>query len=253
MGKGEDRIVLRLLTAMALLMGTPAWAANTFVKDGDSIKIDDKEYRLDGIDAPELDQTCLDQNGKQWPCGIEARDWLRELVGDRNVRCLDKGPDPIYSRRNIGVCTIEDEAVSLNERVVREGWALNFEPYAQGRFLLPQQKAQQDRLGMWRGCFVAPYEFRRWLKGKAKLLGSACTQSGNAARDLLFPPDLPMPTGCSIKGKIAARALLTGHRGIYHLEGCGSYQRTKNPNRWFCSEDDAKAAGFRKAFTCGIF
>jgi hypothetical protein len=27
---------------------------------------------------------------------------------------------------------------------------------------------------------------------------------------------------CSIKGKFAVRAKLTGHRGIYHLESCGS-------------------------------
>ena len=61
-----------------------------------------------------------------------------------------------------------------------------------------------------------------------------------------------MPPGCSIKGKFAVRAKLTGHRGIYHLEGCGSYQRTKKPDRWFCSEEDAQAAGFRKALDLPI-
>ena len=38
--------------------------------------------------------------------------------------------------------------------------------------------------------------------------------------------------------------------GIYHLESCRSYQSTKKPNRWFCSEDEAKAAGFRKSYSC---
>jgi hypothetical protein len=73
---------------------------------------------------------------------------------------------------------------------------------------------------------------------------------GGRPMNTLFPDDPSMPPGCSIKGKFAARAKLTGHRGIYHLEGCGSYQRTKKPDRWFCSEDDAQAAGFRNAFTC---
>jgi methylphosphotriester-DNA--protein-cysteine methyltransferase len=59
-----------------------------------------------------------------------------------------------------------------------------------------------------------------------------------------------MPPGCSIKGTAAVRARITGYRGIYHLEGCRSYRTTRYVNRWFCSEEDAKAAGFRKAFTC---
>jgi methylphosphotriester-DNA--protein-cysteine methyltransferase len=46
------------------------------------------------------------------------------------------------------------------------------------------------------------------------------------------------------------RAKVTGYRGIYHLEGCRSYRTLKNPNRWFCSEEDAQAAGFRRALTC---
>jgi len=59
-----------------------------------------------------------------------------------------------------------------------------------------------------------------------------------------------MPPGCAIKGKSAARAMMFGSRGIYHLEACRSYARTKAPDRWFCSEDEAKADGFRKSHTC---
>ena len=58
-----------------------------------------------------------------------------------------------------------------------------------------------------------------------------------------------MPAGCPIKGKLAYRAW-PFHIGIYHTEGCGSYQRTKRNERWFCSEDEAKEAGFRKSFAC---
>jgi hypothetical protein len=38
-----------------------------------------------------------------------------------------------------------------------------------------------------------------------------------------------MPPGCSIKGKLAVRAHVTGHRGIYHMERCRSYARTNQP------------------------
>ena len=59
-----------------------------------------------------------------------------------------------------------------------------------------------------------------------------------------------MPPGCPIKGKFAVRARVTGNVGVYHLQGCRSYAGLTKPERWFCSEDDAQAAGFRKAYNC---
>jgi hypothetical protein len=38
--------------------------------------------------------------------------------------------------------------------------------------------------------------------------------------------------------------------GIYHLQGCPSYPAITMPQRWFCAEDDARAAGFRRAYNC---
>src|SRR5271165_6850216 len=65
------------------------------------------------------------------------------------------------------------------------------------------------------------------------------------------PPVAPTATpSFSIKGKFAVRARFTGNVGIYHLQGCRSYAGLTKPDRWFCSEDDAKAAGFRRAFNC---
>jgi len=102
-------------------------------------------------------------------------------------------------------------------------------------------------VGLWKGSFATPHDLRRWIKSRAKLLGESCSTIRDIdARNALFPDDPSMPPGCSIKGKFAVRAKITGHRGIYH----GSYQRTKKPDRWFCSEEDAQAAGFRKALAC---
>ncbi|HVI68701.1 MAG TPA: thermonuclease family protein, partial [Bradyrhizobium sp.] len=50
--------------------------------------------------------------------------------------------------------------------------------------------------------------------------------------------------------KFAARARVTGDVGIYHLRGCSSYAGLTQPDRWFCTEEDAQAAGFRRAFNC---
>jgi hypothetical protein len=174
-----------------------------------------------------------------------ARDRLKTFLAGRVVHCEDKGADRVYPKRRIGVCQIDGEATTLNQWLVREGWALNFEPYAKGRFATDEEQAKASHVGLWKGCFATPQDLRRWNKSTAKLLGEGCSTIRDIdARNALFPDDPSMPPGCSIKGKFAVRAKLTGHRGIYHLEGCGSYQRTKKPDRWFCSEEDAQAAGF---------
>ena len=51
-------------------MAGPSLASEIVVTDGDTLKLDGTIYRLDGIDAPEIDQTCLDQSGDVWPCAI---------------------------------------------------------------------------------------------------------------------------------------------------------------------------------------
>jgi endonuclease YncB( thermonuclease family) len=216
---------------------------------GDTIKLNGKSYKLDGIDSPERDQVCLDEKGERWACGTEARERLANHIGTRAVRCEDKGPDAAFPSRRIGVCTIEGETLSLNQWLVPEGMALDFHRYSKGRFKPDQDDAEQNSRGLWKGCFSDPVDLRHWRKRTATLHGASCGDHATA-RDTIFPDHPEMPPGCSIKGSFAWRAHLTGNSGIYHLEGCRSYQKLKAPNRWFCSEEDARAAGFRKAITC---
>jgi hypothetical protein len=63
--------------------------------------------------------------------------------------------------------------MELNKWLVREGWAVNFEPYAKGRFLREQADAANNRRGIWKGCFAVPTDWRHWKKD-APLIGSAC-------------------------------------------------------------------------------
>ena len=46
-----------LIAALLLAMVGPSLAAETVVTDGDTLQLDSTTYRLDGIDAPEIDQT----------------------------------------------------------------------------------------------------------------------------------------------------------------------------------------------------
>jgi endonuclease YncB( thermonuclease family) len=243
--------VRALFIAIFFVAASPCWSAEATITDGDTLVLNGIPHKLDGIDAPETDQVCLSETGAVWACGIEARDQLIKYVGKRDVRCEGKKYDPVYRNRRISICRVDGESVSLNQWLVQEGWALNFEPYAKGRFKAGQDLAQEKNRGLWKGCFSPPQSARQGSKSTANLLGASCIKGkASEVRDLLFPNDPAMPPGCSIKGKLAVRANLTGHRGIYHLEGCRSYGRTKRPDRWFCSEDEAQAEGFRKAFTC---
>src|ERR1700692_3525549 len=236
---------------LAVFSASQSLAAGAIVRDGGTLQVAGVTYRLDGIDAPELDQICIDEHADAWACGVEARDQLSNLIGNRQVRCEDLGLGTTYKKRHIGICTVEGDSASLNQLVVRLGFALNFEPYARGRFREDEAAAKDNRRGLWKGCFVAPQEFRRGRKDGA-LLGDSCrTDKDRQIRAVLFPDDPVMPPGCSIKGKLALRARLTGKVGVYHLQGCRSYPALTKPDRWFCSAEDAETEGFRKAYNCG--
>jgi endonuclease YncB( thermonuclease family) len=236
---------------LAVFSASEGWAASATVGDGGTLQVAGVTYRLDGIDAPALDQMCIDEHADTWACGLEARDQLGRLIGDRQVRCEDLGADATYRKRHIGICTLEGETASLNQVLVRQGFAVNSDSAAKGRFGDDETAAKGNRRGLWRGCFVAPREFRRGRKDGA-LLGYSCrADKDREIRAVLFPDGPAMPSGCSIKGKLAVRARVTSNIGVYHLQGCRSYPALTKPDRWFCTEEDAQAEGFRKAYNCG--
>jgi hypothetical protein len=208
-------------------------ASDLLIKDGDTLAMNGTTYRLDGIDAPELDQVCLNEKVR---CGRAAQ---RLGTGYRSTsaraRCVARRgalTPPIASAASASARSRATAARSISGSAG----------------ISVQGEARENRRGLWNGCFAAPWDFRHWRKRTGPLLGS-CPEEATA-RDALFPDQAEMPPGCSIKGTAAVRARITGYRGIYHLEGCRSYRTTRYVNRWFCSEEDAKAAGFRKAFTC---
>ena len=240
---------LFLVVAGFLFATPPSVAANATARDANSIELGDVIYRLDGVDAPELDQICINNHADPWACGLDARDQLTKLIAGRSVHCDDVGPEKSFGRRHRAICTADGDKASLNEQLVRLGFAIAREP-AKANIRSAVSEARSTSRGIWEGCFVAPREFRIGRKD-GTLLGASCrVDRDREIRGVLFPQELPMPPGCDIKGRFAMRARITGNIGIYHLRGCPSYAATTWPDRWFCSEGDAQAAGFRKAYNC---
>jgi endonuclease YncB( thermonuclease family) len=238
---------------LTIFAASPSLAANSTVRDAGTVDVGGVTYQFGGIDAPAPDQSCIDDHADSWACGTEARDQLTALIGGRDVHCEDLGSDTAYPKWHLGICTAGNDTASLNQLLVRRGLAVNSASGGTSRFGADETDAKNNRQGLWKGCFVAPKEFRTGRKDAA-LLGAACrADKDREIRAALFPQYPTMPPSCNIKGKYAVRARVTGNIGIYHLQACRSYPALTNPDRWFCSEDEAKASGFRKAYNCRPF
>ena len=151
---------MRLSAALVALLSVSAVSAqadvvgNARVIDGDTIVIDGEHVRLRGIDAPEKDQTCT-AFGQQWPCGRTAAEWLKDYLRGRQVDCVGHARDR-YDRL-LAVCYVGGE--SINDRLVRDGWALDYRKYSTD-YLEAEAEAKRQGAGVWRGEFVPPWQWR---------------------------------------------------------------------------------------------
>lgn len=143
-------LIWPLSPAVADVKGKPR------IIDGDTVEITGERIRLHGIDTPETNQSCLDGNGNQWRCGREATLALVAIIGDQVVVC--KGDERDRYKRLIAVCFAG--AKKLNAEMVQRGWALAYRKYSTD-YVANEASAKTAKLGLWRGQFVAPWDWRR--------------------------------------------------------------------------------------------
>jgi endonuclease YncB( thermonuclease family) len=127
--------------------------------DGDTIRAGDgAEYRLFGIDAPELRQTCNEANGKSWLCGRAAKAKLTTLIKGGNVNCEARATDR-YGR-TVAVCSAEG-VPNLGEAMVRDGYAIHLGAPAGNPYASAETEAKDAKRGIWRGTFERPSDWRQ--------------------------------------------------------------------------------------------
>ncbi len=189
--------------------------------DGDTIDIAGNRIRLEGIDAPEVGQTCQNARGETWDCGNAATRVMMSLTQTQQVDCQIQGLDK-YGRL-LGICFVGP--LNLNAEMVKRGYAWAFVRYSK-LYVAEEAAARNLLLGIWQGPAIPAWDYRahKW------------TAVAVAA-----------PQGCAIKGNVSRTGL------IYHMPWSPWYEKiamsAERGTRWFCSENEAAAAGWRPAMT----
>ena len=136
------------------LFSNNLFASHVTVIDGDTIRLGDVKIRFSGIDAPEINQTCVASEGKV-ACGKISRDLLIEKVTNNKISCTDEGKD--FYGRVLGECFVNGE--SLSSYLVREGFAFAYRKYS-NKYIEDEEYAKFNKLGMWSMEFQYPWDYR---------------------------------------------------------------------------------------------
>jgi len=204
-----------LLFFLCALVVTPAlgetFSGPVAAIDGDTVDVGGIRVRLFGIDAPEIGQTCSRDDGP-WNCGVWARGEIRRAYQGRHATCEAVTIDKY--QRVVARCRVDGSDISA--ALVAKGAAEAYRRYALD-YVDAENRAALAGLGIWQGPMQHPADYRA----------------------------APAPQGCPIKGNLSANGR------IYHLPGQENYAKTRirtgKGERWFCTENDAISAGWRKA------
>lgn len=194
------------------------------VIDGDTIELENgQKVRYIGIDTPETVHP-----EKSIQCfGIEASAKNRESVEGKHIRLEKDISETDKYGRLLRYVYLEN--IFINDYLVKEGFAYasSYPPDIkyQDLFSNSQKEAQHYNRGLWSSC------------------SSNSDQELNQSNSNSSPPE-----SCSVKGNISS----SGEK-IYHMPGQHYYDKTvidqSKGERWFCNEQEAVSAGWRKSKT----
>ena len=155
LSKKKVILVISVSAIVFFLTYTDVKSQNLKITDGDTIKINGEKIRFSGIDTPELKQICIKEGVKNF-CGKEAKQILIDKIADNKISCIREGKDRF--KRTLAECFVNDE--SLSSYLVRRGYAFAYRKYSK-KFIIDEDYARVNKLGMWSMEFEYPWHFRR--------------------------------------------------------------------------------------------
>ena len=150
---------LFVLLVISLLSSNISLANSLKIIDGDTIVLNGEQIRFEGIDTPELKQTCLKDN-EEVKCGMLAKKLLIEKIGNNIPTCIGKKKD--FYKRTLAECFVNGE--SLSSYMVKSGFAFDYVKYSKGKFENDQNFAKENKLGLWNSKFDYPWVWRKLNK-----------------------------------------------------------------------------------------
>lgn len=214
--------MLRICSIFVLLsLALPVAAqvsGRVHVIDADTIDVGGTRVRLHAIDAPEQDQMCETEHGVPFACGAWASAQVAQAFEGAQARCAPTDIDK-YGR-TVARCQVNGQ--DMGQQIVANGWAFAYRQYGLDYDLDEKGASVTDR-GLHGFRVQSPAQFRK-TRAKGRI---------------------PIDPRCRIKGNISKNGQ------IYHVPGQEFYEQTgineKRGERWFCSENEAVRAGWRRA------
>lgn len=210
------------------------------IVDGDTVKVDyhgkTETVRLIGIDTPET----VDPRETVQCFGQEASSRAKELLKGKSVQLESDTSQSDRDKYNrLLRYVLFEDSTNFNKQMIAEGFAYEYTyqvPYKyQQDFKNAQTEASNTSKGLW---------------SPSSCNGQRTKPQPAALTPTPAPAPAPAPsqpnTNCAIKGNVSS----SGEK-IYHIPGGQYYDKTQidtsKGERYFCSEQEATNAGWRKS------
>ena len=211
------------------------------VVDGDTVQVKLstgklEKIRIIGIDTPET----VDPRKTVQCYGKEASAKMKALLNRKKVT-LEKNPAEDKDKYGRLLRYVNIKGKDIGAQMIKDGFAFSYKSYPHPRldqYNELEKEASETKTGLWGAkC--------DYSKTSSKSSSSTATVKQSSSKSSASS----VSGSCTIKGNISS-----SKEKIYHVEGCGSYSATQIDTsageRWFCSESEAQAAGWRKALNC---